>query len=67
MQDNNDGEGLVRSEEEFSRNMVEELFDGVDDVMSDNLDLYHIEQDELDDDLDMELELKKLALEFFPE
>jgi len=67
MQDNNDAEGLVRSEEEFSRTMAEELFDGVDDVMSDNLDLYQIQADELDDDLDMETELQKLALEFFPE
>ena len=57
MQDG-DGENLVRSEEEFSQKMAEELFDEATDVMSDDLDLYQIQADELEeDDFDVEQEL----------
>lgn len=59
------GEELVRDEQEFARRMAEEVLDDT----SEDLDLYQIEADELADQegLDVEAELQKIALEFFPE
>lgn len=60
-------EDIVRSEEEFSRRMADEVFDSVSDAGSEDLDLYQIQADELaDDELDFEAEMQKLAIQFFP-
>ena len=56
---NEDGEDIVRSEDEFSRRMADEVYD---DVASEDLDLYQIDTNELEEDnLDLEAEMRKLA------
>jgi len=63
-----DEEEIVRSEEEFSRRMADEVFDSVSDAGSEDLDLYQIQADELaDDETDFEAEMQKLAIQFFNE
>lgn len=58
-----DEEEIVRSEEEFSRRMADEVFDSVSEAGSEDLDLYQIQADELDDDEhDFEAEMEKLAI-----
>lgn len=58
---------IVRSEEEFSRKMAEEVYDESIDGGSDtDLDLYQIQAEEVEDDeLDIEAEMQKLKQEFF--
>lgn len=58
---------IVRSEEEFSRKMAEEVYDESIDGGSDtDLDLYQIQAEEVEDsELDIEAEMQKLKLEFF--
>ena len=56
---NEDGEDIVRSEDEFSRRMADEVYD---DVASEDLDLYQIDTNELEEDnLDLEAEMRKIA------
>ena len=69
--DENNGEevdtDIVRSEEEFSRKMAEEVYDESIEGGSDtDLDLYQIQAEEVEDsELDIEAEMQKLKLEFF--
>ena len=64
-------EDIVRSEEEFTRRMAEEVFDestGEVGANMEDLDLYQIQvDDELDEDnaLDVEEEMQKLAQDYF--
>ena len=53
---------IVRSEEEFSRKMAEEVYDESGEAGSDtDLDLYQIQAEEVEDDeLDIEAEMQKL-------
>ena len=64
-----DGTDIVRSEEEFSRKMAEEVYDeSIDGGRSedDDLDLYQIQAEEVEDEgLDIEAEMRNLQLEFF--
>jgi len=44
------GEDLIRNEEEFTRKMAEEVYDEKTDEEDADLDLYHIQADELEED-----------------
>ena len=58
---------IVRSEEEFSRKMAEEVYDESIDGGSDtDLDLYQIQAEEVEDDeMDIEAEMQKLQQDYF--
>ena len=62
------GADIVRSEEEFSRKMAEEVYDEIPGDGSEDLDLYQIQTEEIEvsDEQDLEAEIKKIAVQFFP-
>ncbi len=61
------GEEIVKSEEEFSRRMVEDIIDQSSEAGSEDLDMYQIQADELElSELDFEAEMQKIAFKFFP-
>lgn len=60
------GGDIVCSEEEFAKKMAEEVNDESSEGGDNDLDLYQIQTDELEEeDLDFEAEMKKLAPQFF--
>ena len=58
---------IISSEEEFTRKMAEEVYEEtLSGSQSEDLDLYQIEADELEDsDYDLDTEIDKLALQYF--